>query len=192
MRKDYKGYQGPEDMEEDFLFCRPLQTTTTGEDIFMKVDSFLKEEGLLWRQCYSVCCDGAPALLGARQGFTAQVKQENPSVMIVHCLRHHENLASQKLSRELQKVMQEVTQVVNFIKARALNSRLFSLKCALILVLSIYICCTTLRLRGNVLQRLLELRTETDIIDRKESSTGPQILRFKMVDASSLSCRYVC
>ncbi|XP_068205386.1 protein FAM200C-like [Palaemon carinicauda] len=107
----YERYQGPEDMEEEFLFCQPLQTTTTGEDIFMKVDSLFKEEGLLWRPCYSVCCDGAPAMLGARQGFIVSVKQENPSVMVVHCLLHHENLASLKLSHELQKVMQEVTQV---------------------------------------------------------------------------------
>ena len=110
----YVRYQGPEDMEEEFLFCRPLQTTTTGEDIFMMVDSFFKEEGLHWKQCYSVCSDGAPAMLGARQGFTARVKQENPSVVIVHCLLHRENLASQKLSHELQNVMQEVIQVVNF------------------------------------------------------------------------------
>ncbi|XP_068233586.1 zinc finger BED domain-containing protein 5-like [Palaemon carinicauda] len=39
----YVRYQGQEAMEEEFLFCRPLLTTTTGEDIFMKVDSFFKE-----------------------------------------------------------------------------------------------------------------------------------------------------
>ncbi|XP_045103937.1 SCAN domain-containing protein 3-like [Portunus trituberculatus] len=49
----YVRYQGQEDMEEEFLFCRPLQTTITGEDIFMMVDSFFREEGLNWKQCYS-------------------------------------------------------------------------------------------------------------------------------------------
>ncbi|XP_068246495.1 SCAN domain-containing protein 3-like [Palaemon carinicauda] len=88
----YVRYQGPEDMEEEFLFCRPLQTRTTGKNLFMKVVPSFKEEGLLWRQCYSVCCDGAPVMLGARQGFIARVKQENPSVVVVHCLLHQNTL----------------------------------------------------------------------------------------------------
>lgn len=69
----YVRYQGQEDMEEELLLCRSLQTTTRGEDIFMMVDSFFREEELNWRQCYSVCCDGAPAMLGARHGFTKLV-----------------------------------------------------------------------------------------------------------------------
>ena len=34
-------------MEEEFLFFKPLQITTTGEDIFVMVDLFFKQEGLL-------------------------------------------------------------------------------------------------------------------------------------------------
>ena len=69
-------------------------------------------------------------MLGERPGFTARVKQENPSVVVVHCLLHRENLASRKLSNELKKLMQEVIQVVNIIKARALNLRLFAKMCS--------------------------------------------------------------
>ncbi|XP_068205433.1 protein FAM200C-like [Palaemon carinicauda] len=168
----YERYQGPEDMEEEFLFCQPLQTTTTGEDIFMKVDSLFKEEGLLWRPCYSVCCDGAPAMLGARQGFIVSVKQENPSVMVVHCLLHHENLTSLKLSHELQKVMQEVTQVIKIIKARALNSRLFTQMCSDFGFEHIYLFYhSEVRWlsRGKVLQRLLEFWTETELFLTEKS-----------------------
>ncbi|XP_068233587.1 SCAN domain-containing protein 3-like [Palaemon carinicauda] len=84
-------------------------------DIKDKVIAAIKKSGHYSLQldestdCYSVYCDGAPAMLGALQGFIAHVKEENPSVMVVHCLLHRENLASQKLSHELQKVMQEVT-----------------------------------------------------------------------------------
>ena len=70
----YVRYQGADNMEEEFLFCRLLQTTTTGEGIFMMVDSFFNKEGLFWKQCQSVCCDSTPAMFGARHGFTAQVK----------------------------------------------------------------------------------------------------------------------
>ncbi|KAK3863613.1 hypothetical protein Pcinc_030639 [Petrolisthes cinctipes] len=44
----YVRYQGPEDMEEEFLFCRPLQTTTTGEDIFM-IGSIFQTRRAHWR-----------------------------------------------------------------------------------------------------------------------------------------------
>ncbi|XP_076049733.1 zinc finger BED domain-containing protein 5-like [Oratosquilla oratoria] len=64
-------YQGKSDIEEDFLFCKRMETTTTDEDLFKLVDSFIKEEGFRWDQCLSVCSDGAPAMLGTCQGFTA-------------------------------------------------------------------------------------------------------------------------
>ena len=61
------------DPEEEFLFCTPLTTTATGADIFNVMDNFQQEQVCL-------CTDGAPAMPGARHGFTAQVKQINPSV----------------------------------------------------------------------------------------------------------------
>ena len=64
-------------------------------------------------------------MLGARQGLTAQVNEANRQVIILHCLLHWENLVSQRLSPKLKVVMQEVIQVVNFIKLRSLNYRIF-------------------------------------------------------------------
>ena len=78
-----------------------------------------------WENCVSLCTDGAPAMLGARHGFTERVGKINPSVQVVHCLLHRENLAAQHLSLDLSAVMKEVVGVVNFIKASAVNSRLF-------------------------------------------------------------------
>ena len=83
------------DLEEEFLFCTPLTTTATGADIFNAVDNFQQKEG----NCVSLCTDGAPAMLGARHGFTARVRQINLSVQVVHCLWHRENLAAKHLSR---------------------------------------------------------------------------------------------
>ncbi|KAG7161284.1 ZBED8-like 6 [Homarus americanus] len=103
-------------MEENFLFCKQLETTTTGEDLFKLADSFIKEENLRWDHCFSVCSDGAPVMLGARQGFTARVKQVNPAVIVVECL--------------LNSVMEDVIQIVNFIQSSALNSRLFNQMCS--------------------------------------------------------------
>ena len=50
---------------------------------------------------YSVCSDGAPAMLRSLRGFSARVKEINPNVMITHCFVHRENLASCRLLTEL-------------------------------------------------------------------------------------------
>lgn len=111
-------------------------------------------------------------MLGARQGFIARVKEENPRVVVVHCLRHSENLAPHKLSLEFQEVMQEVIQIVNFVKARALNSRLFAQMCSdfgSVHTHLLYQSEVRWLSRGKVLQRLLELRTETELFVKEKS-----------------------
>ena len=125
----YVRYEGDMDLEEEFLFYTLLTTTATGADIFNVVDNFQAEEGINWENCVSLYTDGAPAMLGARHGFTARVRQVNPSVQVVHCLLHRENLAAQHLSLDLSAVMKEVVGVVNFIKASAVYSRLFEQLC---------------------------------------------------------------
>lgn len=162
----YVRYQGATDMQEEFLFCKPFHSHTTGEDIFKMVDSFFQDEGLTWNQCYSVCCDGAPAMFGARKGFTSRVKNVNPEVLVLHCILHRENLAAQRLSGELNVVMKEVVQVVNFIKGRSLNSRLFNRMCqdfASEHTHLLYHSEVRWLSRGKVLQRVLELRVEIQI-----------------------------
>ena len=91
----YVRYEGDIDLEEEFLFCTPLTITATGAYIFNVVDNFQQEEGINCENCLSLCTDGAPAMLGSRHGFTARVRQINPSVQVVHCLLHRENVAAQ-------------------------------------------------------------------------------------------------
>ena len=53
---------------DEFLFCNPLTTTTTGEDIFRLVDNFLKAKELSCSNCFPITTDGAPTILGSRRG----------------------------------------------------------------------------------------------------------------------------
>ena len=39
-------YVSGEDFKENFLFCDTLDSTTRGEDIFIKISNFLEREGL--------------------------------------------------------------------------------------------------------------------------------------------------
>jgi len=162
----YVRYEGDMDLEEEFLFCTPLAITATGADIFNVVDKFQQKEGTDWENCVSLCTDGAPTMLCARQGFTVRVKQVNPYVQVVHCLLHRENLATKHLSPDLSAVMQEVVDVVNFIKSSAVNSRLFEQMCVNLgsqfQHLLFYSNVRWLS-RGKVLRRLVDLRTELKV-----------------------------
>ena len=47
----YVRYLRDKVIEEDILFCRPLQLRTTGEAIFNVLDMFVHENGLAWDKC---------------------------------------------------------------------------------------------------------------------------------------------
>lgn len=150
-------------LNEDILFCTALEGTCTGEDIFTKLDNKLKEEGLSWGECIGVCTDGAGAMLGKKKGLKARVLQVAPHINFTHCIIHREALASKTLDPELKRVLETAIKIVNYIKARPLNIRLFATLChELGSEHECLLSHTEVRWlsRGNVLSRLFELRDE--------------------------------
>ncbi|XP_052611518.1 protein ZBED8-like isoform X1 [Peromyscus californicus insignis] len=125
----YVRYINDGDFKDEFLFCKPLETTATAQDVFDKVGSFLKEHKLSWEMIGGVCTDGAPALLGCQSGFQHLVLNASPRVIGTHCMLHLQTLAVKTLPQELQEVMKRVVSSVNFVKSSPLNSRLFSQLC---------------------------------------------------------------
>ncbi|XP_034288737.2 protein FAM200B [Pantherophis guttatus] len=125
----YVRYINDGKFKDEFLFCKPLETTTTARDVFDTVGSFLKEHKISWENVCGVCTDGAPAMLGCRSGFQRLVLNESPKVIRTHCMIHRQILATKTLPQELQEVMKSVINAVNFVKASSLNSRLFSQLC---------------------------------------------------------------
>ena len=149
---------------EQFLFCRPLAKNTTGEEIFKKVDFFFEKHQLEWSNCVSVCADGAPAMMGSNKGFMSFVKRKNNNISVVHCLLHRENLATKEIQENLAIVFKEVVSVVNYIKSRPLNTRLFRVLCdEMGAELSGLLFHSIVRWlsRGKVLERVATLRKET-------------------------------
>ena len=57
-------YISGEDSKENFLFCRTIDLTTRGEDIFNKVSNFFEREELSWSNICGCTAGGAPAMLG--------------------------------------------------------------------------------------------------------------------------------
>ncbi len=119
------GYVHDQSIEEDLLFCSPLETTTQAADVMQLVDAFFEEEGLDWGKLVHACTDGAPAMLGARSGFAKLLKQKNPKAVTLHCIIHREALASRTMTQPLKEALETAIGVVNFVKASALNTRLF-------------------------------------------------------------------
>ncbi len=68
-------------------------------------------------------------MLGSKSGFQKRVKEVAPNAKGVHCMIHHFALASNTLPDELCKILEAVAKRINFVKAGALNSRLFQNLC---------------------------------------------------------------
>lgn len=149
--------------EEEMLLCKPLKTHTTGEEIFKMIDSYITEKELNWNQCINICTDGAKAMTGKYSGFVARVKNVVPEIESSHCIIHRQALAVKKIPPVLKNVLDEAVKIVNFIKSRPLNSRIFAVLCE-----EMGSQFTTLLLhtevrwlsRGKVLVRLFTLRNE--------------------------------
>ncbi|GFW33091.1 zinc finger BED domain-containing protein 5 [Trichonephila clavipes] len=148
---------------EDMLMCSPLPTNTTGEEIFNKINIFFEENNLSWNYCIDVCTDGAKAMTGNTAGLVSRIKIKAPNCSSSHCILHRQALAMKQMPSNLKLVMDEAVKIINFIKSRPLQSRLFSLLCEdfgskhKTLLLHTEVRWLS---RGKPLTRLFELRAE--------------------------------
>ena len=109
---------------EELLCCLTLHSTT-GHDIFSAGDTFFKENQFYWGHVVECCIDGAPSMMGRNIGFRGILQRKFPHIHIKHCITHREALASKELSSVFNEVIQVVIKVVNVVKPRELNCRLF-------------------------------------------------------------------
>ncbi|KDR08680.1 Zinc finger MYM-type protein 6, partial [Zootermopsis nevadensis] len=87
-------------------------------------------QGLDWSKCVGVCTDGAASMTGRRSGVVAKIKEvAHPEVLFTDCMIHRKHLAAKKLSTELNTVMNDAVKIINEIRSRATNSRLFTTLC---------------------------------------------------------------
>ncbi|XP_060874738.1 zinc finger BED domain-containing protein 5-like [Metopolophium dirhodum] len=103
---------------------------------------------------------------GYKTGLLGRLKEVAPQVKWTHCCIHREALVAEHLSEHMKTTLEKVVKIINFIKSRPLQSRLFEVLCndmrsdhvQLILYFEI-----RWLSRGKILQRFFELRDEVRV-----------------------------
>jgi hypothetical protein len=124
----------------------------------------MRVQGVEWKKV-SVFSDGARTMSGKHSEVVAQIKDVPADAKCLHCSVHREAPAARKVPAVLKTVLTEAVNVVNFIKSRATNSRLFSILCNEMGSEHDKLLPTDVRWlpRGNAFSSLLELRSEVQI-----------------------------
>ena len=102
-----------------------MKECTRAKDVFDFVNAFFRENSIAWNKVGSVCSDDAPAMIRHRSGFVALMKQIAPHIVSNCCTIHKYALVCETLPLELKSVLDFIVKAVNFIRGRAVNSRLF-------------------------------------------------------------------
>lgn len=190
----YVRYVWEEDVLEDFLFCLPLPQHEKAQDMFSLFNKYFEDNGIQWDKLVGFCTDGAPCMSGKRAGLRTLISQKAPSCVWSHCMLHREQLASKELSPELSAILNTVVSIVNDIKSKPLQARIFSNLCRdcnsehEVLVLH-----TAVRWlsRGNVLCRFFELRNELEMFYSGERNS-PDFLKFLRDPQNVFLMAYLC
>ncbi|KAL0838626.1 hypothetical protein ABMA28_016710 [Loxostege sticticalis] len=119
-----------EEIHEELLFARTLETDTKGESILNVLSNFFTEKSIPFANIISVATDGAPAMVGRYRGFISHLKRIIPGLTAIHCVIHRQHLVAKNLSDRLNQSLHFVIKTVNKIKSSALNTRLFAQLCA--------------------------------------------------------------
>ncbi|KAF2355415.1 hypothetical protein FHG87_013828 [Trinorchestia longiramus] len=149
-------------LNEDFLFCMPLTTTTKAAEVKKRVDNFFKDNILSWDMVSAVCSDRVPVTLGRKSGFGAVVKADAPHIIVTHCILHRHALATKTLPPKLAEVL-KIVDCVNYMQSSALRHRIFSGLCKEMgseFEVLLYHSNIQWLSRGQVLNRVFAMRVE--------------------------------
>ena len=63
---------------EELLFCKCLQTNTTGQTIFQTLLAYLQDKSIPLTNIVAGAIDGAPAMVGRYRGIDSLLRQKIP------------------------------------------------------------------------------------------------------------------
>jgi hypothetical protein len=123
---------GPDFSEtNEFLSLQNLETNTTGEALYNKLEQTLNEFNINTKTICSVTTDGCPSMIGKRSGAVTRISNhlslKGISINNFHCLLHQQSLCAKKSSKNkhFADIMTIVTKAVNNIRRSSLLHREF-------------------------------------------------------------------
>ncbi|XP_067125953.1 SCAN domain-containing protein 3-like [Centruroides vittatus] len=115
---------------EEMLFCKQLESTTKSRDIYNIFKCYLDDNEIPMKNVIScAAADGAPNMMGKKNGCLQLMKADNPEMTLNHCVIHKENLVAKNMSPIFHETLNAVIKCINSIKASAKTERLFKLFC---------------------------------------------------------------
>lgn len=114
-------------VKENFLTMITLKETTRGADIYNAFWLFAQNFNLPLYKLMCITIDGAPAMTGKHSGFIVlcRANDDFPHFFTFHCVIHQQALCGKILN--MKDVMDIAFKIVNSIRARSLQRRLFKL-----------------------------------------------------------------
>ncbi|XP_060548259.1 general transcription factor II-I repeat domain-containing protein 2A-like [Pantherophis guttatus] len=113
-------------MREELVKLVSLPERTQGIEIYNAVMEAFLSHDIRPEKVVSITSDGSPPMVGATSGFIQFfVKETKHEVIQFHCIIHQEALCTKENSKKFDNILKDVTKMVNYIMARALNFQRF-------------------------------------------------------------------
>ncbi|XP_033222608.1 zinc finger BED domain-containing protein 5-like [Belonocnema kinseyi] len=114
-------------VQEELLELIPLKGKTTGFDVYLSLKNSILAHEVPLKKLVAVRTDGAPSMTGKITGLSGQCLHDPdfPRFLFFHCIIHQEVLCGKTLN--MKTVFEVVKKVINSIRARALQHRVFKL-----------------------------------------------------------------
>ncbi|XP_034277662.1 uncharacterized protein LOC117668096 isoform X2 [Pantherophis guttatus] len=166
-------------MREELVKLVSLPERTQGIDIYNAVMEAFLSQDIRPEKVVSITTDGAPSMVGTTSGFIQLfVKETKHKVIQFHCIIHQEALCAKESSKKFDDVLKDVTKMVNYLMACALNFQQFK---ALFEELQTQYNCLFMYnnvrwlSRGRVLERFVACLDEIRLFMNEKGQKYPQL-----------------
>ncbi|XP_054464244.1 protein FAM200C-like [Anoplopoma fimbria] len=162
-------YMKDDEIKEDFLFCKPLTTTTKAVDVKKLVDDFFRDNNLSWNMVSAVCSDGS-----SHAGTTLWFWSAGE----IRCTTHHcytlcsaqACVGNKNLASKTGRSTKNVVECVNYVQNSAMKHRIFKELCQEMgseFEVLLYHSNVRWLSRGKVLNRVFAMRVELALFLRE-------------------------
>ncbi|XP_067122519.1 zinc finger BED domain-containing protein 5-like [Centruroides vittatus] len=118
-------------IKENVLFCKTVPGHATRQCLFdVFYEATRNYTNIDWTKCIAVCSDDAKAITGKNSGLMKILRDRLiPRAEWTHCFLHRHALVTKNMPENLNQILCEAVKLVNFIKSRPLQNRLFTKLC---------------------------------------------------------------